>query len=300
MNKKNILFLILITLMIIGQTTISYACVGARPLGMGGAFISIADDVNAIYWNPAGLVQLKQQEITYTRTMNNRDTYNYDNFLGIANYNQNSGVAYALGYIKVDDYYPIGISGKNTLIYQDKTDSWYIFSLSKKISDKLSIGGNIRYMSNEMTYESNGYLPASDSDSHVGIDLSALYHVNKQLSLGVLIQDANQPEIKFPYLYRKYKMIRNIRPSIAYKIDDSLNIAASIYDATNESDIDMSNRLRLGFEKKLNDTFTVRAGRYGENMTIGAGYKSGNYHIDYAFLGDNLGDTHQLGITYKY
>ena len=38
--------------------------VGARPLGMGGAYVAAADDVNAILWNAAGLAQLKRQEIT--------------------------------------------------------------------------------------------------------------------------------------------------------------------------------------------------------------------------------------------
>ncbi|MCH7681997.1 PorV/PorQ family protein [candidate division KSB1 bacterium] len=28
---------------------------GARPIGMGGAYTAIADDINSIYWNPAGL-----------------------------------------------------------------------------------------------------------------------------------------------------------------------------------------------------------------------------------------------------
>jgi hypothetical protein len=31
---------------------------GARALGLGGAFVAIADDLTAIYWNPAGLGQL--------------------------------------------------------------------------------------------------------------------------------------------------------------------------------------------------------------------------------------------------
>ncbi len=38
--------------------------VGARPLGMGGGYIAIADDVNAIYWNPGGLAQLRKKEIS--------------------------------------------------------------------------------------------------------------------------------------------------------------------------------------------------------------------------------------------
>ncbi len=36
---------------------------GARALGMGGAFISIADDATAASWNPAGLIQLRNPEL---------------------------------------------------------------------------------------------------------------------------------------------------------------------------------------------------------------------------------------------
>ncbi len=37
---------------------------GARALGMGGAFIAIADDATAASWNPAGLVQLELPEVS--------------------------------------------------------------------------------------------------------------------------------------------------------------------------------------------------------------------------------------------
>lgn len=37
---------------------------GARALGMGGAFIAIADDATAASWNPAGLSQLEKPELT--------------------------------------------------------------------------------------------------------------------------------------------------------------------------------------------------------------------------------------------
>lgn len=33
--------------------------IGAAALGMGGAFVAVANDLSAIYWNPAGLSQLK-------------------------------------------------------------------------------------------------------------------------------------------------------------------------------------------------------------------------------------------------
>lgn len=37
---------------------------GARAMGMGGAFIAIADDATAASWNPAGLIQLKRPQIS--------------------------------------------------------------------------------------------------------------------------------------------------------------------------------------------------------------------------------------------
>ncbi|MEE9553654.1 MAG: outer membrane protein transport protein [candidate division Zixibacteria bacterium] len=38
--------------------------VGSKAIGMGGAFRGLADDWSAAYWNPAGLTQLEQSEIT--------------------------------------------------------------------------------------------------------------------------------------------------------------------------------------------------------------------------------------------
>ncbi|MCP4346338.1 MAG: hypothetical protein GY795_12530 [Desulfobacterales bacterium] len=37
---------------------------GARALGMGGAFIGVADDATAASWNPGGLIQLKKTELS--------------------------------------------------------------------------------------------------------------------------------------------------------------------------------------------------------------------------------------------
>jgi len=51
-----------------GTTTASFSKigVGARATGMGGAFTAIANDGTTLYWNPAGLTQLKTKEISAT------------------------------------------------------------------------------------------------------------------------------------------------------------------------------------------------------------------------------------------
>ncbi len=38
---------------------------GARALGMGRAFVAVADDPSAMYWNPGGLFQLEQKELSF-------------------------------------------------------------------------------------------------------------------------------------------------------------------------------------------------------------------------------------------
>ncbi|MCC7263930.1 MAG: outer membrane protein transport protein [Candidatus Latescibacteria bacterium] len=40
-----------------------FSGVGVRAMGMGGAFAGVADDFSALYWNPAGLAQLRQYEV---------------------------------------------------------------------------------------------------------------------------------------------------------------------------------------------------------------------------------------------
>src|SRR5688500_6111846 len=40
--------------------------VGARAAGMGASFVAIADDASALFWNPAGITQVKGTSASYT------------------------------------------------------------------------------------------------------------------------------------------------------------------------------------------------------------------------------------------
>ena len=60
----------------------SELAVGARPLGLGRAYVALADDVSAIFQNPAGLARLKEWHLTSM----------YTNLFGEIQYNQIGGV----------------------------------------------------------------------------------------------------------------------------------------------------------------------------------------------------------------
>jgi hypothetical protein len=47
------------------STTNTFLQLGARPQGMGGAFVALSDDANAVFWNPAGLSLINRGEATF-------------------------------------------------------------------------------------------------------------------------------------------------------------------------------------------------------------------------------------------
>lgn len=77
--KRKISILIVLVLVTIGSaygfTRVGTAAgqflkipVGARPTGMAEAFVALADDPTALYWNPAGTAWLKKPGLTMTHT----------------------------------------------------------------------------------------------------------------------------------------------------------------------------------------------------------------------------------------
>lgn len=68
---KRLALLMAVSVFIAGKAAFVYAGayewggMGSRAKSMGGAFIGLADDWSAVYWNPAGLTQLEKQEFGF-------------------------------------------------------------------------------------------------------------------------------------------------------------------------------------------------------------------------------------------
>ena len=101
MDNKLLIFFILFGLLSNAQNRSKYSNeflnigVDAKSIGMGNAVVSSTDDVNATYWNPAGLINIEREEISLMHS-------NY--FANIANYNY---MSYAK---KIDSESAIGLS----------------------------------------------------------------------------------------------------------------------------------------------------------------------------------------------
>lgn len=288
----------------------AFACFGARPMAMGGAFTGLADDVHAVYWNPAGLGQIKEKQAAYTgASPDSRDNYNHDDFLALVIPLAN----------KEDDLGTLGIWFANSGFDQPtfkETEHWYALSYGKQINDNLFLGISGKYE----TYEKKNGV-GTDSDSLGTISLSFLYKVDK-LSFGVFIQDMNKAARQV--FDQTYRYIVNVRPGIAYQLGEKTLITMDMYDAAGETKKytpDVSQDLRFGIEHWMSENIALRAGGYHLNsasdemkaITGGFGYKPRNgifqnkdISFDYAVMywtdppssGGHY--THQAGVVFKF
>ena len=121
--------------------------VGSRAIGMGGAFVAIANDATAIYWNPAGIARLPRSEAILIHT----------NWLVGTNFDF-VGVVVPMGYLGSIAVNVISLSTDEmevrTVQRPEGTGEKFSYgdlsaglSYAKNLTDRFSIGVNAKYIS---------------------------------------------------------------------------------------------------------------------------------------------------------
>ncbi|MCF6268148.1 MAG: PorV/PorQ family protein [Melioribacteraceae bacterium] len=120
--------------------------IGGRATAMGDAFIAVADDASALYWNPAGLAFAKQNEVMFSH--NSWFAGISQEFVGgFYKLTQNDVVGISLTSLYMDDmkvtdeFNPFG-----TGQYFSYGDVAVTLSYSRKMTEQFSVGASIRYV----------------------------------------------------------------------------------------------------------------------------------------------------------
>ncbi|NUN08716.1 MAG: PorV/PorQ family protein [Ignavibacteriaceae bacterium] len=120
--------------------------VGGRASSMGESFVAVVDDASALYWNPAGLVNFSENQIMFSHNKWFADI-NHD-YLGVV-YHLTAEDAIGLSVIALTmdemkvttEFAPFG-----TGEYFTFSDIAVGLSYSRKMTDKFSFGGTLRYV----------------------------------------------------------------------------------------------------------------------------------------------------------
>ncbi len=143
--------------------------VGARATGMGEAFVAVANDASALYWNPAGIAEVKSPEFIFVKTNWIADIYHaYFGFampIGIMGTIGGSVTYLGMPDMEVRTVYEPNGTGERF----SASDVAVTFSYGKFFTDKFSFGVNTKLVS-ETIYRMNA--------TGVAVDIGLLYRID--------------------------------------------------------------------------------------------------------------------------
>ena len=225
--------------------------IGPRAIAMGNAFTGVADDATAIFWNPAGLPDVGNQEIAATHA----DLFGSGIKSDVAAFLLPFSPSWAVA----ADWFHTGFDD-GELGYGDNR---FDLATGVKVGRGLSIGLNLKYLSRRTSLDDVAVREASGTGADAGI----LYAPWNRVRLGATLQDAFDTRLEdrdgagASLAYGRTLRVGGafrLHPNalLALDVDDRLHLGAELSPLPIVS-------LRGGLERDLEDT--------GESPTYAAG-----------------------------
>lgn len=297
--------------------------VGARALGMGGAYVAVANDIISGYYNPAGLANLNYPQIGLMHAEQFGNLVNYDYASVAIPFGTDMSFGVSVMRLAVDgipdtrDALVIrgttqrlsditdpraGINPELVTEFSDQDWAFY-FTFAKRHSGDFYYGANVKIIRRDI---------AEFGAWGVGFDVGALYTPVENLFIGANLQDITttlvawntgrneliSPTAKVGASYMVEFLGGRITPALDFdirfenrKFASNFNIGPVSFD------------MHAGFEYNFKNLFAVRAG-YNDvkQFTLGAGVKLPKLNIDYSFArfnysaNERLDDTHRISL----
>jgi long-subunit fatty acid transport protein len=301
--------------------------VGARALGMGGAFVGVANDASAMYWNPAGMARATQAEVQL----------NHAAWLADIDFNW-GGVLLPVG-----DFGTVGVSAtalsmaemeRTTEEQPEGTGQTFSagsfalgISYAKNLTDWFSIGGTVRYV-NEHIWNSNATGFAVDIGTMFttpfdgltfGAGISNFGTKLKMSGDDMLVQkdispnNGNNANVNASLSTESFDLPLTLRIGVAYQpiADEDQSLILAV-DAAHPND--NAENVSVGFEySALQRILSIRAGYKAlgakdseEQFTVGGGLRYGLtsnliFRLDYAFERfGRLSNVHKFTVVLMY
>jgi long-subunit fatty acid transport protein len=248
---------------------------GARPMGMGGAFTGLADDVNAIFINPAGIGSLQRESAMVSSRVSQGREYTMIGGVQTTPYG-NLGVGYVGSTDPIEGTVELpSWDGENAVKYTTQT---LYLTLARELNQAmniprnmgaLSLGMNLKFSSRKLG-TANGL--SQGVGSSLDVDLASVFKPNENISLGLSLQN---------FLSADKSQIANLDTVEQKNYTVLAGISGKLFDgrliltAENEE---------LGCEIQPIKGFTLRAGRGKDSITSGIGININGFGIDYAYL----------------
>lgn len=272
---------------------------GARQLALAEAFTGVGDDINTLSFNPAGLGQIKDVELSAMHLIEiikypskrEQDEPYYTNFSFGIPIREIGTVGFGFAYYDGGDFHYnlLGVEGTK------KAQQDYLLTLGygKELNEKLSAGLGLKYLSSELIEEYKAQTLTFDTGlllklNNFGIGLSAKNLTGKLKYEGEGLEGEADP------------LTSLVTVGLSYRIKNFLSAVDIVYPSD-----DKKLKQNIGLEYCLLDLFSLRAGyRFGYELSsfcFGFGIKKGIFHFDYSISNKKeLGYMHRASLSFKF
>jgi len=292
--------------------------VGARPLGMGGAFVALADDANAVQENPAGMAFFDK-------------TARFASFTHSSLFGVNELSRDFVSFAQADSGYSAFGLGWNRFSASLDPETWtedaFIYAGAKLLSTgeadswpKLAAGWQAKYLRVDSSFSEavGGGAVGGGTASGYGVSLALLARLRPSLSIGIVAQDLYS---SLSWATGTLEIIPMTgRLGAAYRLTENTNFSAEARGTQGSSGFGFSS-WHVGGEHWLFDgkslmwntvrNLGARAGYYqltgnndGGTFSAGATAKADQWQIDYTYqfgIGSQvLGDSHRFGLGMNF
>ncbi|MEZ4648807.1 MAG: PorV/PorQ family protein [Candidatus Eisenbacteria bacterium] len=275
--------------------------VGARAQAMGGAFVSVADDASAIYWNPAGIARINRSVVNV----------NHMSYLADINFSQ-LGAVFDVGFL------PGKVAVNARALYMDAQPVRTVFrpegtgqsfdsgdlavglTYGRSFTDKFSTGISMNYVQSSLApgYSESGYC----------FDFGTLYDTGyRSLRIGMAIQNIGS-DLKF--------IDDTVKMPTVFRVGMSMNLYESdahLFTMAGEFSHPPDNKERAswGAEYGFKEFFFARGGyqfRYDlESYSAGLGFKvatgfNSESRVDYSYtdMAEIGTGVHRISIDFRF
>jgi hypothetical protein len=264
--------------------------VGARAMGMGSAFVALADDPTSIHWNPAGLASIEKTQVT---VMHNEWILDLRQEFAAVGTRLGPGT---LGIGITGFYYGDELERRSdTGVLEGHfgaNDMVFAGAYALRLTSGLDAGAGIRYI--------RAMIDQEDATT-VAADLGARYHVsNSGLMLGAAVTNLGG-DAKF--VEEEFAIPLTWRAGAAWSRDVEALKGRGTVSAEYRQAREDDGKFHLGGEYAYRDRLALRAGgAFGyddQDLSFGLGLMKDWFRFDYALVpfSSDLGSTHFFSLT---
>ena len=277
--------------------------IGSRPMGLGGAYTGVSDDIYAAHYNPGGLSQLDHKELVLSRKLLSMDRRH--SFVGWAS-SLGPGVTYALYWVNAgtSDVPEIDLSGVFRGSLRDNKNAFGI-SFSRELPAGLSLGFGFRNLLHNLAgEEGKGY----------GVDAAVMFKPFESFRLGIMARDISS---RLTWRAKRWDEVidkRETFPTI-YLVGASWEIIKKEFLVSIQGDIwsEAETIFNIGAEYTYNTTLTIRGGLHSYNsgdkfeavswvmgLTINSFPFSKSFRTEFTYATDPLGIRNESVVSIVY